>query len=180
MTQAQKQNRERFKAVQLEAKKLRKKNPKLSHIEAVKQAWAIDYSKKKKPAKKKIAEIGKVKKAAPKKKDPAKKAVKKAAPKKKSAIKKAVSTHKDTKSHNVNIKVVSGMSKNNIIKEYEKELQSIKHYTYQVEIFKNAIKNKKEKKYSIELVNQYRKNLKSYNDILKYHKSNLLRLKKLL
>jgi hypothetical protein len=102
MTKAQKENRERFKKVQAEAKKLRKKNPKLTHIEAVKQAWAIDYSKKKKPAKKKIAEIGKAKKSAPKKK---------AAPKKKTSTKKTVSTHKDTKSHNVNIRVMSGINK---------------------------------------------------------------------
>ena len=74
MTKAQKENRERFKKVQAEAKKLRKKNPKLTHIESVKQAWAIDYSKKKKPSKK-VAEIGKVKKSAPKKKAALKKKV---------------------------------------------------------------------------------------------------------
>jgi len=36
---------------------------------------------------------------------------KKAAPKKKAAKKKAISTHKDTKSHNVNIRVMSGTEK---------------------------------------------------------------------
>jgi hypothetical protein len=51
-----------------------------------------------------------------------KKAVKKAAPKKK-AVKKAVakSLHKDTKSHNVNIRVVSGISKS---KKLQKDLKT--------------------------------------------------------
>ena len=59
MTAAQKQNIARFKAVQAEAKKLKAKNKKLSHQDAVKQAWAIMYSKKKK--------VGAVKKKAEKK-----------------------------------------------------------------------------------------------------------------
>lgn len=46
MTAAQKENIKRFKAVQAEAKKLKAKNKKLTHQEAVKQAWAIMYSKK--------------------------------------------------------------------------------------------------------------------------------------
>jgi len=73
MTVKQKAARAKFKAAIAEAKKLRAKNPKLSQAQAVKQAWAILYSKDK--AKK----VGSVKKkAAPKKKaDPKKKAVKK-------------------------------------------------------------------------------------------------------
>ena len=70
MTAKQKANRARFKAAAAEAKKLRKKNPNLSQAQAVKQAWAIMYSKKGKG-------IGE--------------------------------NHKDTKSHNVNIRVVSGL-----------------------------------------------------------------------
>lgn len=46
MTAKQKANRERFKKVVAEAKKLRKKNPKLTQAQAVKQAWAISYTKK--------------------------------------------------------------------------------------------------------------------------------------
>ena len=38
MTQGQKDNAKRFKAVQVEAKKLKAKNPKLKHIDAVKKA----------------------------------------------------------------------------------------------------------------------------------------------
>ena len=74
MTAKQRAARARFKAVVAEAKKLRKKNPKLTQAQAVKQAFAISYSKKR--AGKKLGE-----------------------------------THKDTKSHNVNIRVVSGIKK---------------------------------------------------------------------
>lgn len=97
MTPAQKANRERFKKVVAEAKKLRKKNPKLTQAQAVKQAWAITYSKGTK--------VGAAKKSAPKK------AAKKAAPKKaaKKAAPKKMAKHIDTKSHNVNIRVVSGI-----------------------------------------------------------------------
>lgn len=93
MTAKQKANRERFKKVVAEAAKLRKKNPKLTQAQAVKQAWAkekkseylnpvfnpympdVNYSQRiKKAAKRKIGE-----------------------------------KHTDTKSHNVNIRVVSGI-----------------------------------------------------------------------
>jgi hypothetical protein len=73
MTAKQRAARAKFKAVVAEAKKLRKKNPKLTQAQAVKQAWAISYSK----AGKKLGEY-----------------------------------HKDTKSHNVNIRVVSGIKIN--------------------------------------------------------------------
>ena len=45
MTAKQRANRERFKKVVAEAKKLRHKNPKLTQAQAVKQAWAISYTK---------------------------------------------------------------------------------------------------------------------------------------
>jgi len=88
---------------------------------SLKEAFAHVYGKKVGAAPKKKA----AKKAAPKK--AAKKVVKKAAPKKaakkatpkkvarkvvkKAAPKRSVSLHKDTKSHNVNIRVVSGFEK---------------------------------------------------------------------
>ena len=90
MTAKQKAARAKFKAIVKEASKLRKKNPKLTQAQAVKQAWAISYGKKR-------AGVGAVKK----------KAAKKKAAKKKSAS----SVHKDTKSHNVNIRVMSGIGK---------------------------------------------------------------------
>jgi len=74
MTAKQKAARAKFKAVVQEAKKLRAKNPKLTQAQAVKQAWAMSYSKS---GKSKLGE----------------------------------SSHKDTKSHNVNIRVVSGWTK---------------------------------------------------------------------
>jgi hypothetical protein len=81
---------------------------------SLKEAFAHVYGKKVGAAPKKKA----AKKAAPKKaaKKVVKKAAKKAAPKKaarkvvkKAAPKRSVSLHKDTKSHNVNIRVMSGM-----------------------------------------------------------------------
>jgi len=72
MTAKQRAARAKFKAVVAEAKKLRKKNPKLTQAQAVKQAFAISYGKKR-------AGVGE--------------------------------THKDTKSHNVSVRVVSGTKK---------------------------------------------------------------------
>jgi len=89
MTAKQKAARAKFKAVVKEAGKLRKKNPSLTQAEAVKQAWAISYGKKR-------AGVGAVKKATPTKVK-AKKG------------KRTSEMHTDTKSHNVNIRVVSGI-----------------------------------------------------------------------
>lgn len=119
MTDAQKKARARFKKAIEEAAKLRKKNPKLSQAEAVKKAWAILYGKER--AKKIGAPAKKAaKKAAPKKSAPKKAAPKKAAPKKpakKCAPKKSApgERHTDTKSHNVNIRVMSGVLKTYIV-----------------------------------------------------------------
>jgi hypothetical protein len=93
MTAKQRAARAKFKAVVAEAKKLRKKNPKLTQAQAVKQAFAISYSKKR-------AGVG----AAPKKKTaPTKVKAKKG--------KRTSEMHTDTKSHNVNIRVMSGYKK---------------------------------------------------------------------
>lgn len=101
MTAKQKAARANFKKAVTDAQKLRKSNPKLTNAQALKQAFA--KNKKVGAVKNKAA----VKKAAPKKKA----AVKKSSLKKKAATKKADSIHKDTKSHNVNIRVVSGIKK---------------------------------------------------------------------
>lgn len=95
MTAKQRAARAKFKAIVKEASKLRKKNPKLTQAQAVKQAWAISYSKKR-------SKVG----ATPKKK-----AAKKAAPTKVKAkkSKRTSEMHTDTKSHNVNIRVMSGI-----------------------------------------------------------------------
>jgi hypothetical protein len=95
MTAKQKAARAKFKAIVKEASKLRKKNPNLTQAQAVKQAWAISYGKKR-------AGVGAVKKkAAPKKKAATKVKAKKS--------KRTSEMHTDTKSHNVNIRVISGM-----------------------------------------------------------------------
>jgi hypothetical protein len=90
MTAKQKAARAKFKAIVKEASKLRKKNPKLTQAQAVKQAWAISYGKKR-------AGVGATKKKATPTKVKAKKS------------KRTSEMHTDTKSHNVNIRVVSGM-----------------------------------------------------------------------
>jgi len=107
MTDAQKKSRARFKAAVTEAAKLRKKNPRLSQADAVKQAWAILYGKER---------AGK-KMAGPKK--PAKKTAKKKPTK-------AGERHTDTKSHNVNIRVMSGV-KSDIKKRLKQSGKRLKH-----------------------------------------------------
>jgi len=130
MTAKQKANQARFKKVVAEAKKLRKKNPKLTQAQAVKQAWAIMYGKNKvagyseerqKIHKEATNWIKHNKKRKPdlSKKDLIRTSYDQAAfgpaPKvgavKKKAAKKSSSYHKDTKSHNVNIRVISGYKK---------------------------------------------------------------------
>jgi hypothetical protein len=102
MTAKQKQARAKFKAVVKEAAKLRKKNPKLTQAQAVKQAFAISYSKERKGEK-----LGAVKK--------------KSATKVKATKRKGTEMHTDTKSHNVNIRVISGIKVKS--KELRKQLE---------------------------------------------------------
>lgn len=61
MTLGQKRNIERLKKLQIEAKKIRAKNPKLTHIEAVKIAAGKIPGKKLSPAKKKFPVAQKIK-----------------------------------------------------------------------------------------------------------------------
>lgn len=107
MTAKQKAARANFKKAVTEAQKLRKSNPKLTQAQALKQAFA------------KNKKVGAVKKkSAPKKKAaPKKAALKKAAPKK-VASKRITDIHKDSKSHNVNIRVVSGFMGRLIVKTF--------------------------------------------------------------
>lgn len=122
MTAKQKANREKFKKVVAEAKKLRKKNPKLTQAQAVKQAWAIMYSKtgtSKKVGATKIVQKGETKNAKVTKvlqqtrtKKGQFKGYKRIGAATKVKAKKAKKTsemHTDTKSHNVNIRVMSGI-----------------------------------------------------------------------
>ena len=138
MTAKQRAARAKFKAVVKEASKLRKKNPKLTQAQAVKQAWAISYSKESKGEKlgyskereklhknatawlkkRKKLDENKSKKdrvslayqQAPFGKPGVGAIKKKAATKVKAKKSKRTSEmHTDTKSHNVNIRVISGI-----------------------------------------------------------------------
>lgn len=174
MTAKQKAARAKFKAVVAEAKKLRKKNPKLTQAQAVKQAFAISYSKspKKKAAKKsgkkvaaiKLIEKGESKKTKPKAtyqvKRTAKgtyKGLKKVgAVKKKSASKS--SYHKDTKSHNVRISVVSG---------YKKPMYSVGNVDTK-KLLTQMAKESKLKKDVISILSRYSKRYdNNYKSLLK-------------
>ena len=90
MTPAQKKNIERFKKAAAEAKKLRAKNPKLTQAQAMKKAFALLY---------KNVKIAAVKSS---------KTPKKTISKSRSVSNKSGN---DSKSHNVNIRVISGIDK---------------------------------------------------------------------
>jgi hypothetical protein len=106
MTDKQKRNQARFKKVVAEAKKLRAKNPKLTQAEAVKKAWAMQYGSV--SGYEKTTKRGSTTTVTYSNK--AKKSIKKKAAKKPTQGRLfGASTHKDTKSHNVNIRVVSGI-----------------------------------------------------------------------
>ena len=97
-----------------EAKKLKKKFPKKEWKDLVAQASAI-YSKKhkgKSPVGKKKSKVGAVKKVT----------------KKKNATKKASSIHKDTKSHNVRISVVSGFDNEKLIRKLASKFLRLSGY----------------------------------------------------
>lgn len=61
MTKAQKENQARFKKVQAEAKKLKAKNPRLAHTEAVKRAWDIVMGGKRTVTKRAVMNVRKYK-----------------------------------------------------------------------------------------------------------------------
>jgi hypothetical protein len=168
---------------------------------SLKEAFAHVYGKKVGAVKKKAAPKKKaaVKKAAPKKKAAVKKAaVKKvaqvkAAPAKttvkkynsittvsgvkKAAAKKVTGSHKDTKSHNVNIRVVSGYEKYS--SSVLDELNFLSNKISEMEILRDRIKlNIKYKKYSVDDMPEAKRQLKGYNEYIKSLKVNLRNLKK--
>ena len=126
MTAAQKSAKEKFK----KAIAYRKKTGC-----TLKQAFAHVYGKKK---------IGSVKKKAAKKKA----APKKKAPSKKKAVARNYGSHKDTKSHNVRISVVSGINKLfNIMKREYIAVFHLKNGSAENEIF-SAISLNEAKKFA--------------------------------
>ena len=162
MTVKQKAARAKFTKAIAEAKKIRAKNPKLTQAAAVKQAFAILYSKDK-PKK-----VGAVKKKA---------AVKKAAPKKKAASKKTESYHKDTKSHYVNIRVMCGIDKYH--SKVLDELNYLHNKINNLEVERDRIKSGiKYKQYSKEQISKARNMVKNYTEYIKELKQNIKTVKK--
>lgn len=126
MTAAQKTAKANFKkAIEYRKKTGVSLKEAFAHVYGKKKVGAAPKKKaaKKKAAPKKTAKKV-VKKAAPKK--VAKKVVKKSAPKK-VAIKKPISYHKDTKSHNVKISVVSGINRE-LLQDLMKVQKNRDHY----------------------------------------------------
>lgn len=159
MTAKQKANRERFKKVVAEAAKLRKKNPKLTQAQAVKQAWAISYGKKRKVGYK-ADRLSVVRNATPKIKkykdkgysrsesirnaniDAAYMSGKKPTGTKVKAKKgkRTSEMHTDTKSHNVNIRVISGIENDKLIrKQSSKFLKMTGHTQLSKDVLKDYI-----------------------------------------
>lgn len=225
MTAKQRAARAKFKAVVKEASKLRKKNPKLTQAQAVKQAWAISYSKERKgeklgATKKAKYEIGDMvysyqnknykapisyKKFVPweslskpnakdkfvyklKIKDgfsnwineeSLSKSILGAAPTKVKAkkSKRTSEMHTDTKSHNVNIRVVSGIDKNDITSKFFKANQDIE------KLERVLIRNKETQKKAPYKTDFWKKHfayqnklIKKYISELKKHKAELKKL----
>jgi len=163
---------------------------------SLKEAFAYVYGKKvgavaKKAAPKKKAAV---KKAAPKKKAAVKKASPvKAAPTKttvkkvnsittvsgvkKAAGKKVTGSHKDTKSHNVNIRVVSGIKKfsNNVLDEINSLSNNISNLEEKRDRIKTGIKYKHY--FNIDMP-KAKFQVKNYNEYIKSLKVNLRNLKK--
>ena len=168
MTAKQRAARAKFKAVVAEAKKLRKKNPKLTQAQAVKQAFAISYGKKR-------AGVGAVKKkAAPKKK---------ATPTKVKAKKRrSTEMHTDTKSHNVNIRVISGIDEklqkqitNEVLKKIDNNINEI---AQREKVIASVISRKPEliAKYGIRWYANWIKGARKIVSELKIHNREFLKL----
>lgn len=235
MTAKQRAARAKFKAVVAEAKKLRKKNPKLTQAQAVKQAWAISYSKQRAgvgnmPISKynvgdKVYSYQNKNKAAkivykkfvpweslskPNSKDKyvyklklddgfsnyineeslsKKKLEKVGAVKKKTATKvkakKRASTemHTDTKSHNVNIRVISGIAKAEkainakLLDELNDILNKIRNDEEVRDSYKIALKygkiQKEDRPKARGIVKFYNQNIKEYKEHFRQLKKQL-------
>jgi len=148
MTAKQRAARAKFKAVVAEAKKLRKKNPKLTQAQAVKQAFAISYGKKR-------AGVGAAK--------PAKVKAKKS--------KATGEMHTDTKSHNVNIRVVSGIEK--LSNKMLDEANSILNKISNLEVARDRIESRlKYKQFDKDDIPKAKAALKIYKDHIRLLKDN--------
>lgn len=161
MSAAQKKAQNKFREAVKLAKKIRSSNPGLSHPEAVKKAFA-QLAGPAKPVTKKAAKRVTKKAAKP--------AVKKAA---KPAAKKGCTTdHRDSKSHNVNIRVVSGIPAVNLeIEErnrYERKLIMANQQIQLLKMKKNLSSDEKaELKQLTKYISKLKKHLAIQNQFLK-------------
>jgi hypothetical protein len=172
-----------------EAQAIRRKSPKMEWKKAVAQASAIYSSKNK--GKKKVVKKSAKKKAVGKYVKTVRKGKitdviykrKKIAGVKKKAIRKTatkkapvVSKHKDTKSHNVNIRVMSGVSdsKGYTISQIEHNLRVITMYERKLNEYKEC---KKQSKTSAEK-SKWTRLIKSVENQIREHKTHIAQLKK--
>jgi hypothetical protein len=125
----------------------------------------------------KLKTIGKVKrkKNAPKKKVSRSKRTYKLV-RKKDAPKKSASLHKDTKSHNVNIKVMSGIN-SSIISEYDRNNKRLRETEEQVIRYQKLLKNPGTPIY---LKDVTKSAIKTYKLLIKEYKLHAKELKKLM
>ena len=185
MTAAQKAAKANFKkAIEYRKKTGVSLKEAFAHVYGKKKVGAAPKKKaaKKKAAPKKSAKKIVKKKSAPKKKiapkKAAKKVVRKAAPKK-AARKKPISYHKDTKSHNVNIRVVSGISNTKklqnqeIIKKYNDNINEIAKQEKYLENWYFALKSNKGFPANIQIIKKRISEIKKLISELKTHSKQL-------
>ena len=151
---------------------------KLKEIKNIRKSAKKKASPKKKAVRTKKVGAVKKKKAAPKK-VVRKKVVRKKVARKKAAPKKVSLMHKDTKSHNVNIKVMSGLPKlkSEILSDLNKIFQKQKELEYGISVHTNYIKTPGRPK---ALKDNDRKLLKLYKLLLRENKAHSAQMKKLL
>jgi hypothetical protein len=176
-----------------EAQSIRRKSPKIEWKKAVAQASSI-YSSKNKGKKKVVKKVAKKKATKKKLVGKVNKKLKKGLAtkglkmphgydvvkrkRKIGAVKKSATTmHKDTKSHNVNIRVMSGVD-SDLIKQLNTYKGLIRYYTNNIEIFKDAIKKRKERGLTPLMVNNLKKDIKKFQSLIKEYKIHLTQIKK--
>lgn len=137
-----------------EAKVIRKKHPKLQWSECIKKASALYKAKHKVVSKpKKVGSVAKPKKTTTSK------------------------THKDTKSHNVNVRVVSGINRDVLseitrLTKWNDELEKIiEQQQFRVKTDKSSTFTSLQKKY-------VQASIIRYKDLLKSNRKHLTQLKK--
>lgn len=174
MTTAQKANVARFKAVQAEAKKLKAKNKNLTHLQAVKQAWAIMLHKKPAAKKKAAKKVGAVKKKVAKKK-PTEKAILKKVHSAKTTSKTLFNKldkldeaqHAHMSGNITNFSLLQISRNNESAQRLEKVLlqnkEKMKLFPYKTTFWQNYFKKKNKE------ISDYIKTLKKQNTTLKKH-----------